>query len=199
MKVLLLALLCTISFSASAQWWRLGKNKRYPLIAQAQTPAYRLTASKFSVPKVSRCTIGQTSYSLVLSEHTVMKTAQHQMRFREYESASYSFNELAKIYVQLNQLSEAKWFFLQSNNLSRQQNNDRLTIANLIELSNVKQAIGDFSLAQQDLEEARDMAKNHNWQDDIQAVKKRIDNLQLTKLAALKPEAGFGKAGQATL
>lgn len=199
MKVLLLALLCTISFSASAQWWRLGKNKRYPLIAQAQTPAYRLTASKFSVPKVSRCTIGQTSYSLVLSEHTVMKTAQHQMRFREYENASYSFNELAKIYVQLNQLSEAKWFFLQSNNLSRQQNNDRLTIANLIELSNVKQAIGDFSLAQQDLEEARDMAKNHNWQDDMQSVKKRLDNLQLTKLAALKPEAGFGKAGQATL
>jgi len=199
MKVLLLALLCTISFSASAQWWRLGKNKRYPLIAQSQSPAYRLTAAKFSPAKVTRCSIGQTAYSLVLSEHTVMKTAQHQMRFREYEDASYSFNELAKIYVQLNQLSEAKWFFLQSNNLSRQQNNDRLTIANLIELSGVKQAIGDFSLAQQDLEEARDMAKNHNWQDDMQSVKKRLDNLQLTKLAALKPEAGFGKAGQATL
>lgn len=195
MKVLLLALLCTISFSASAQWWRLGKNKRYPLIAQAQTPAYRLTASKLNVPKLNRCVIGQTFYSLVLNERLVMKTAQHQMRFREYEDASYSFNELAKIYVQLNQLSEAKWFFLQSNNLSRQQNNDRLTIANLIELSNVKRAIGDFSLAQQDLEEARDMAKNHNWQDDMQTVKMHLSNLQLTKLAALKPEAGFGKAG----
>jgi len=199
MKVLLLALLCTISFSASAQWWSFKPHKRYPLITQAQSPAYRLSAAKFSVPKVMRVAIGQTPYGLALSEHVVMKTAQHQMRFREYENASYSFNELAKIYVQLNQLSEAKWFFLQSNNLSRQQNNDRLTIANLIELSNVKQAIGDFSLAQQDLEEARDMAKNHNWQDDMLAVKKHLDNLQLTKLAALKPEAGFGKAGQASL
>jgi hypothetical protein len=199
MKVLLLALLCTISFSASAQWWSIKTHKRYALITQAQSPAYRLTANKLSPAKVSRGTIGLTAYSLVLSEHTVMKTAQHQMRFREYEDASYSFNELAKIYVQLNQLSEAKWFFLQSNNLSRQQNNDRLTIANLIELSNVKQAIGDFSLAQQDLEEARDMANNHNWQDDVQAVKKRLDNLLLTKMAALKPEAGFGKAVQATL
>jgi hypothetical protein len=49
------------------------------------------------------------------------------------------------------------------------------------------------------LEEARDMANNHNWQDDVQAVKKRLDNLLLTKMAALKPEAGFGKAVQATL
>lgn len=199
MKVLLLALLCTISFSASAQWWRFGRNKRYPLVTQVQSPAYRLTAAKFSPAKVTSVVIGQTAYGLVLNERMVMKTAQHQMRFREYEDASYSFNELAKIYVQLNQFSEAKWFFLQSNNLSRQQNNDRLTIANLIELSNVKQAIGDFSLAQQDLEEARDMAKNHNWQDDMQTVKKHLDNLQLTKLAALKPEAGFGKAGQASL
>jgi len=199
MKVLLLGLLCTISFSASAQWWRLGKNKRYPLIAQAQTPVLRLTAAKLSPAKVTRVAIGQTVYGLAMSEHVVMKIAQHQMRFREYENASYSFNQLAKIYVRLNHLSEAKWFFLQSNNLSRQQNNDRLTIANLIELSNVKQAIGDFSLAQQDLEEARDMAKMHNWQDDMQTVKKQLDNLQLTKLAALKPEAGFGKAGQTTL
>jgi hypothetical protein len=135
----------------------------------------------------------------MLNEHTVMKTAQHQMRFRQYEDASYSFNELAKIYVQLNKLSEAKWFFLQSNNLSRQQNNDRLTIANLMELATVKATIGDFALAQQDLDEARDLATAHNWQDDVLSVKKRVDVLQRSKLAYVKPESGLANAGTNTL
>lgn len=199
MKVFLLALLCTISFSASAQWWPFGKHKRYPLIAEVKSAPVRITPAKIGYAKVNRVPLTQTEYSLTLTEYTVMKMAQHQMRFREYENASYSFNELAKIKVQLNKLSEAKWFYLQSNNLSRQQNNDRLTIANLLELSNVKQAIGDFSLAQQDLEEARDMAQNHNWQDDMLNVKKHLDLLQRTKLAALKPEDNFAKAGQTTL
>jgi len=199
MKVILLALFCTISFSASAQWWSFAKHKRYPLIAEVKNVPFKITPAKVPTAKLNRVAIGPTQYSLTLNEYTVMKMAQHQMRFREYENASYTFNELAKIYVQLGKLSEAKWFYLQSNNLSRQQNNDRLTIANLLELATVKQAIGDFALAQQDLEEARNMAGNHSWQDDMQTVKKRLDNLQLTKLAALKPEAGFGKAVQATL
>ncbi|WP_345949399.1 MULTISPECIES: hypothetical protein [unclassified Mucilaginibacter] len=190
MKVLLLAFFCTIAMSASAQFWPFAKHPRYPLIAETKSRPFRLPAAQLKGNKISRVEIGQTPYSLKLTERIVMKTAQHQMRFREYEDASYSFNELAKIYVQQNKLSQAKWFFLQSNNLSRQQSNDRLTIANLMELSSVKSAIGDFALAQQDLEEARTMATAHNWQDDVQSVKKRLDLLQLNKLAALKPAVG---------
>ncbi|MFD1256330.1 hypothetical protein ACFQ3S_05935 [Mucilaginibacter terrae] len=197
MKVFLLALLCTLSFSASAQWWSFKKYKRYPLLAEVKHAPFRLTSAKLANTKVSRVTLGLTPYSLTLSERSVMKTAQHQMRFRQYEDASYSFNELAKIYVQQGKLSEAKWFYLQSNNLSRQQSNDRLTIANLIELANVKSAIGDFALAQQDLDEARDMATAHNWQDDVLAVKKNMDGLQRSKLAYVKPEKGL--AGTTTL
>ncbi len=199
MKVFLLAFLCSISFSASAQWWSFKKHKRYPAIAQVNHAPFTLPAAKAGYARISRVNIGQTEYGLVLNEHFVMKTAQHQMRFREYADASYSFNELAKIYVRLNKFSEAKWFFLQSNNLSRQQNNDRLTIANLIELAAVKSTIGDFALAQQDLDEARDMAAAHNWQDDVVSVKKRVDILQRSKLASLKPETGLASAATGTL
>lgn len=199
MKVLLLAVLCTISFSASAQWWSFSKHKRYPTLAKVNAAPLRVADAKLNFVQVKKLAIGQTDYCLALNEHVVMKTAQHQMRFRQYEDASYSFNELAKIYVQLNKLSEAKWFFLQSNNLSRQQNNDRLTIANLIELATVKSTIGDFALAQQDLDEARDLAQAHNWQDDVQSVKKRVTVLQQSKLAALKPENGLANSRTNTL
>ena len=197
MKVFLLALLCTISFSASAQWWSFKKHKRYSALSEVKSVPFRLSAAKLINTKVTRVTLGLTPYSLTLNERSVMKTAQHQMRFRQYEDASYSFNELAKIYVQQGKLSEAKWFYLQSNKLSRQQSNDRLTIANLIELASVKSTIGDFALAQQDLDEARDMATSHNWQDDVLSVKKNMDGLQRSKLAYVKPDAVL--AGTTTL
>jgi hypothetical protein len=199
MKVFLLAVLCSVSFTASAQWWPFAKHKRYPQLTNANAASFNVNAAKLNHVQVKKVTIGITDYCLALNEHVVMKTAQHQMRFRQYEDASYSFNELAKIYVRLNKLSEAKWFFLQSNNLSRQQSNDRLTIANLIELATVKSTIGDFALAQQDLDEARDLAIAHNWQDDVLSVKKRVDILQQSKLAYVKPEKSLANISTNTL
>lgn len=199
MKVLLPALFCFFGFSASAQWLPFLKHKRYAALPEVCSAPVQVKAIALSKPVVKPAALGLTSYSLSLNEYTVMKTAQHQMRFREYENASYSFNELAKIYVQLNKMSEAKWFFLQSNNLSRQQNNDRLTIANLIELASVKSAIGDFDLAQQDLDEARSMAAAHNWQDDLSNVQKSVNGLQRSKLVTLKTEAGIAQTGEHNL
>lgn len=190
MRVIFLFLFSAISFSASAQWWKIDfkKQHRYPALVHARPAAFKAAAVKVSYnPAMVRVALGETTYGLTLSERVVMKTAQHNMRFREYAEASYNFRDLAKIYVQLNKLSQAKWFFLQSNNLSRQQNNDRLTIANLINLALVKTAIGDFALAQQDLDEARTLATVRGWQDDLTAVDIEIKNLQQNKLVALKP------------
>jgi hypothetical protein len=202
MKVILLALVCTVfSLSASAQFFSfLKKQKRDPQTMVASSAAVDLQSFKLLGNKVQRQIVGNTDYSLGLNEHTVMKTAQHQMRFRQYEDASYSFAELARIYIRLNRLSEAKWFFLQSSNLSRQQNNDRLTISNLMELANIKATIGDMALAQQDLDEARSMAAGHNWTDDLQLVKKTEDNLNRTKLTVVRSaDAALGRTGQAAL
>lgn len=201
MRIPLLVLLCTFSLSASAQWYKLklGNYRRQPQLAAAPVKAFKLPPAKLQFNTVKRVNIAQTWYGLLLNEHTTMKMAQHQMRFREYAEASYSFRDLAKIYLQLNKLSQAKWFLLQSNNLSRQQNNDRLTIANLIDLALIKSTIGDFALAQQDLDEARNMATARNWQDDVTRVNREINSLQRDKLAALKPGTTYAGAAQSAL
>lgn len=200
--ILLVFLLCAVSFSASAQFWnRIFKPKRYPLLSACQYQDFKMPDIKLNagLKDVKRMQLGTTDYYLVLNEQVVMKEAQHHMRFREYEEASYSFNQLAKIYQQLNKHSEAKWFFLQSNNLSRQQSNDHLTINNLINLALVKSAIGDFELAQQDLEEAHTMANLHGWQDDLAAVNKEIINLKRNRIAVLIPPSDVVTATQRTL
>ncbi|MBS7566604.1 hypothetical protein KHS38_19520 [Mucilaginibacter sp. Bleaf8] len=201
MRISLLVLFCTVSLSASAQWYKLklSNYRRQPQLVTSQGPAFKLLPAKMQLTSVKRVSIAQTWYGLLLNEHVTMKTAQHQMRFREYAEASYSFRDLAKIYLQLNKLSQAKWFFLQSNNLSRQQNNDRLTIANLIDLAAIKTTIGDFSLAQQDLDEAHTLAIARNWQDDVAHVNREIKSLQRDKLAALKPGTTYAGTAQTAL
>ncbi|QJD95841.1 hypothetical protein HH214_08125 [Mucilaginibacter robiniae] len=194
MKALLLLVLCGVSFSASAQWWHFGKAKHVPLNLEAKSLAFQWKGLPPAKPQLTRVEMGASEYGLDLYRITVMKTAQHQMRFREYEDASYSFTELAKVYIKQNKMTEAKWFFLQSNNLSRQQNNDRLTIANLVDLAWVKTNIGDYALAQQDLEEARDLANAHGWADDVTLTQKKLSDLQHTKLAALTPAATYTSA-----
>jgi len=199
MRLLLLAFFCIISFSASAQWWNVTKHKRYPQLVTAGLRPIQVKPVGFSKTVVSPLVLNQTEFSLSVIEHFTMKTAQHNMRFREYEEASYNFRDLAKVYVQLNKYSEAKWFFLQSNNLSRQQNNDRLTIANLMELAMVKTAIGDVALAKQDLDEAYLMATSRGWQDDAAAVNRRLDVLKRTKLAVASTTESYAGAVQSAL
>jgi hypothetical protein len=88
-----------------------------------------------------------------------MRAAQHNMRFREYALASYKFSELAQIYVKENRLSEAKWYYLQSILISKQQNDHQHTINNLVSLAMIKADLGDLVQAQQDLAEARELAR----------------------------------------
>ena len=201
MRISLLVLLCSISLSASAQWYKLNISnyRRMPQLAQLPPAGIKLRTAAFTKNTITPLSIQETAFGLLLSERLVMKSAQHHMRFREYEEASYGFRDLAKIYIKQNKLTQAKWFFLQSNNLSRQQNNDRLTIANLIDLAIIKSIIGDFALAQQDLDEARGMATNHGWQDDLTHVAQELKNLQRDKLAAIKPSNTYAGNTQSAL
>ena len=67
-------------------------------------------------------------YTLVATSKMVMEQAKHNMRFRVYNDASYNFSDLAALYVKLHRWSEAKWYYLQSNNISREQNDDKHTM-----------------------------------------------------------------------
>jgi hypothetical protein len=116
-----------------------------------------------------------------------MKTAQHNMRFRIYDVASVNFSELAQLYAQQNRFSEAKWYFLQSTFLSRQQNNNKLTIANLCKLAMVKLEIGDFILAQQDLLRSPRYCSRSRLADRTDGhTEKQLSAIQHSRFASLR-------------
>jgi hypothetical protein len=164
----------------SAQWYNpFKKHERFPLIAGLNDNSMkRLPIAKILNNKITTTTIERSPYALYLVETSVIKTAQHNMRFRVYNSASYNFSDLAQMYLKQNRLSEAKWYLLQSLLISRQQNDNRHTITNLINLAAVKAGYGDFTQAKQDLTEARGLANSMGLTMDVAAVDKQMRYLQ---------------------
>ncbi|MBB5397242.1 hypothetical protein [Mucilaginibacter sp. AK015] len=204
MRYIILVFLCVITLSASAQWYRLDfkKHKRYPLIAQvkdhslkkflaAKTPAY-------NPQKLALVVIPPSQFSLQINERIVMRAAQHNMRFREYAQASYRFSELAQIYVSQNRLSEAKWYYLQSILISKQQNDFKHTIDNLVSLALIKADLGDITQAQQDLTEARDLARNTGRNADVKMIEGKIKFVQNNKVWLPKSELRYAEAVDVT-
>lgn len=196
MRKFLLFLFCMISFSASAQFGLFKKHERLPLLEPAGYSSF--TSFVLAPPRIPQAhlhtyALNRSDYSLEAEEDFIMKTAQHNMRYRIYKLASYNFNELARLYVLQNRFSEAKWYFLQSSFLSRQLNNDRLTISNLTNLAMVKSEIGDFVLAQQDLMEARSIASAHGWLFDIIEVEKKLGYVQHNRFASLRVDTRYAE------
>ncbi|RYY33599.1 MAG: hypothetical protein EOP46_15960 [Sphingobacteriaceae bacterium] len=191
MRYFLLIILCFCGISASAQWWRIGplKHKRYPALAQVKSP---YTKKKFkkefkvSTPQLTAYTI-KDYYDFEEAEMALMKTMKRNMRYRVYHAASYNFSDLASMYVEQNRLSEAKWYLLQSNLLSRRQNDDKHTFVNLIKLSAIKMDMGEVSLARQDLLEARAIANQRGWFRESKEIDKKIQSIQGITSIAPKP------------
>jgi hypothetical protein len=204
MKFILLVLCCTLGLSASAQWYRLDlktkKHDRSPLLAQLTNHSVsRIPVAAPSKPKIQMLHFDRSDYSLEAAEALIMKTAQHNMRFRVYNDASYNFSELAALYIQQNRFSEAKWFLLQSNIISRNQNDDKHTISNLIELAGIKAQLGDYTQAQEDLTEAHAMAMSRGFRDDLLQIEKKIQYIKQSKLSsAPKPELRYAEAAMTT-
>ena len=179
MKLIFTILFFALAFSASAQWYRVDqliKKKviRTPVEQLNDRYIARFSAEEFPHLKIHAISFAPTEYSVDAAENVVMKEAQHNMRFRIYADASYNFSELARLYMLQSRFSEAKWYLLQSNNISRQQNDDKHTVANLVALADIKLAIGDFDLAQQDLEEAHDIAWSRGFNDDLARISQKM-------------------------
>jgi len=197
MRITLLLICCLCGFSASAQWYRLDfkKHVRYPEIQTANVSLIsRINLTPVVKPvKIQKITLNRSAYSLEAAENLVMRDAQHNMRFRVYNDASYNFSELARLYIQQNRYSEAKWYLLQSNIISRQQNDDKHTIANLIELAMIKSDLGDFAQAQQDLTEAHDMAAMRGFTTDVATIEKKMAYIKLNKNNAPKTDVRYAE------
>ena len=200
MRIILLFLLCTTTITASAQWWQKKKplEPRPPLLEEVDYhPATNvLAAVPISHPRIHTYALLPSDFNLEANEDLMMKTAQHNMRFRIYNLASYNFAELAQLYVQQNRFSEAKWYFLQSTHLARQQKNDQLVISDLSRLAMVKSAIGDFLLAQQDLTEARNIASSRGWLAEMMEVEKKLNHIQRSRFVSLRDDTRYAELAE---
>ncbi|MEO8887136.1 MAG: hypothetical protein ABI367_13815 [Mucilaginibacter sp.] len=190
MRLILFICFCTLTFSASAQFWK-KKQVRYPQLQEASyISATTISPATVTLThNVRLLAIKHPDHSLDIAEEIILKEVKHNMRYRVYDEASYSFTELAHLYVLEHRFSEAKWFLLQSNNLAKQQNNDKLTIANLLDLAAIKASIGELALARTDLKEAHDLAALKGLKESLNDVE------QTTKDIELKNTTGFIRAG----
>jgi len=187
----LIVLFTALGLSASAQWYNINlsfkKRVRLPQIALVKNsplkrlPKFKLVAKnkipKFTFPQ-------QSDFDLEAQEAITMKTAQHHMRFREYDIASYNFTDLAELYIKQNRFSEAKWYLLQSNAISRPQFDDKHTITNLMDLAMVKANLGELQQSQDDLDEAHQIALSRGWTANVADIEKEQQFIKLNKTAS---------------
>lgn len=199
MKFILLVFISTISFSASAQWWRLDqklkKHERFPLIDQVTNHSIAgFPIAAINPAEIKGLFLDCSEYNNEAAENLVMRLAQHNMRFRIYNDASYNFSDLAHLYIQQNRFSEAKWFLLQSNTISRQQNDDKHTIANLIDLAIVKANTGYYDQALQDLNEAHELAGLKSLQSTLPEIEKTMLYIKQNKESLSKSVLRYADA-----
>ena len=191
MRFILLLAFCTVSITASAQFWQKKNKARYPQLNEAKYASATTiaAATKVYTPDVVAFSLNRNAYSLDLAEAILIKEAKHHMRYRQYSTASTDFNVLAKLYIIAKRYSEAKWFLLQSNAIAKRESNDKLTITNLLDLATIKAAVGELALARTDLKEAHELANLKGMGADLI----EIDNL--TREIELKNgSASFAKA-----
>lgn len=204
MKFILLVVCCCLGLSASAQWYRVDlKLKRRAPYRQLESVADHfierlpVVAYKINNASVTPLKIIRSDYSIEANEKAMIRSAEHNMRFREYYDASYDFTTLAHLYMEQNRYSEAKWYLLQSNAISREQSDDRHTIANLIDLAIIKSGIGDYDLSLLDLAEAHEIAVQKGLKNDLLIVEQKIEYVKENKLSP--PKTGLRYAEDAII
>ena len=200
MRFRLIIFFCVLSFSASAQFWnKISFKKKHIILPELQpVKGHHFTSTnttlKLNSTEVQPVILEAGEYTLEATSKMVMEMAKHNMRFRVYNDASYNFSELAALYVKLRRLSEAKWYYLQSNNISRQENDDKHTISNLVSLAAIKVDIGDIPSAKADLVEARDLARMHGMQTETADIEKKMLLLAQNITPTLKPEVKYAES-----
>jgi len=202
MRFTLLLLFCGFSLTASGQWWRININlnfkrhERFPQLSRLKDHSVsniRINTA-VSKPLLTSVNLNLSDYSLELAEASTIKSAQRNMRFKEYNTASYNFSDLAQLYIRQNRLSEAKWYYLQSISISRQQNDDRHTIYNLMGLALIKAMLSDFESSRNDLTEAREIARAHGLQTDLAQVDAEANYIKANKTKLAKTEVHYAEA-----
>jgi len=90
----------------------------------------------------------------------VLKSIHINSQDGDYFALRTDYDLLSQAYFIQKKYTQAKWFNLQSNNISRNLYETPNIIRSLIRLATIKTAIKDYKLAQQDLDEAMVLAQN---------------------------------------
>lgn len=129
----------------------------------------QLTSDSLKGPIYTQIAAQYLNYDTVLNRHVryyyqgealnyTMLALHSYSRFNDTLGLRTCYNNLSKIYRSQRKYSQAKWFILQSNTISRLKNDVPNIIASLIELSAIKTDIKDYTLAMRDLNEALKLA-----------------------------------------
>jgi tetratricopeptide (TPR) repeat protein len=101
------------------------------------------------------------SYQDLAIENT-LSAIHYYSKYDDTTGLRLSFDNLAMVYHAQKKYSQAKWFILQSNTLSRAKNDVPNIISSLLVLASIKSDIKDYSLAMRDLNEALQLSSaNH--------------------------------------
>jgi len=113
----------------------------------------------------------QLAYQNEDINYTILAIQQYAI-YNDSTALRQCFDNLAKVYYAQKKYSQAKWFILQSNTLSRAKNDIPNIISSLINLSSVKIEIKDYTLAMDDLNEALQLSlKNHSTKAELEVLK----------------------------
>jgi tetratricopeptide (TPR) repeat protein len=99
-----------------------------------------------------------------------MQALHYYSKYNDTAGLRLSFDNLAKVYHAQKMYTQAKWFILQSNTLSRDKNDVPNIITSLLELASIKTDIEDYSLAMRDLNEALQLSVNNHYARNESAV-----------------------------
>ncbi len=124
-------------------------------------------ALKLAQPNASAADLNKAIENIMAGLHTYSK-------FRDTVGLRETFDHLALVYHLQKKYTQAKWFFIQSNTLSRDGHDTINVITSLINLASIKDDIRDFSMAKRDLNEALLLAKTRPEIDEQIDVQKAL-------------------------
>jgi len=99
-----------------------------------------------------------------------MQALHYYSKYNDTTGLRLSFDNLAKVYYAQKKYTQAKWFILQSNTLSRDKNDVPNIITSLLVLASIKTDITDYGLAMRDLNEALQLSVNNHYSRNESAV-----------------------------
>jgi len=135
------------------------KTNKYELL---KGPIYSAIASRYLNYDTLSNKKQIASYQSEAINYTMLALHQYSM-YDDTVGLRSCFDNLTKAYFAQKKYTQAKWFVLQSNNLSRLKNDVPNIITSLLTLSAIKSAIEDYTLAMTDLNEALKLSVTHHY------------------------------------